>query len=43
MTLPVRGVGGNFIGRELDSGLLVGGDFSFDLDAEATSGTDFSR
>ena len=43
MNLPVKGVGGNFIGRELDSGLLVGGNFSVDLDAEATSGTDFSR
>ena len=42
VTLPVRDVGGSFATGKLDSELLVSGDYTFDLDAKATSSTDFS-
>ena len=37
----MRGVGGNFTGREPDTELLVSGDFIFDLVAKATFDTSF--
>ena len=42
LILPVGGVGGSFTVGELDSELLVGSDSTFDLDAKATSATEFS-
>ena len=38
----IRGVGGSFTVRELDSQHLASGDFTFGIDAKATSATDFS-
>ena len=40
--LPMGGVGGNFTGGKLDSEFFVGGEFTIDLIAKATSTTDFS-